>query len=89
MNRTEPTPPRVMPWLASIVPGGLYTLELWRDRQFAEPTMLLTQAALAAPLVIAGSVLPAVAVDRRARPGRLRHEWVALPRGAAVEEDCS
>jgi hypothetical protein len=28
VNRTEPTPPRVMPWLAPIVLGGLYTLEL-------------------------------------------------------------
>jgi hypothetical protein len=87
MNRREPTTPWVMPWLAPIALGGLYALELWREGLFAEPLMLLTQVALAAPVVVAGSVLLAVA-EQETRAGsltpRLRRWLVWTPRAVLL-----
>jgi hypothetical protein len=87
MNRSEPTTRWVMPWLAPVLLGALYALELWREGLFAEPAMLAIQLALAAPLVVAGSVLLAVAEQEaraHALTPRLRRWLVWTPRAVLL-----
>ena len=61
MNRQAAAAPHWrMPWLAPVVLSGLYLIELWREGAAAEPMGLLIQMALAAPLVLAATVLLAV-----------------------------
>jgi hypothetical protein len=73
----------VTPWLAPIVLGALHLAQLWREGAAAEPVGLLVQLVLAAPLVVAGSVLLAVG-EQAARAGvltpRLRRWLVWTPR---------
>jgi hypothetical protein len=62
MHRSTPTTyRRLPPWLAPAVLAALYLAELWREGAASEPIGLLIQLGLAAPLVLAASVLLAVA----------------------------
>jgi hypothetical protein len=73
----------LMPWLAPAVLSALYLMELWREGATAEPAGLLVQVVLAAPLVLATSVLLAV-LEQEARAHaltpRLRRWLVWTPR---------
>ena len=83
MDRAAPAPRWVLPWLAPPVLAALYVAELVREGAAAEPGVLPVQLALAAPLVVAGSVLLAVAeqeVRVRALTPRLRRWVVWTPR---------
>jgi hypothetical protein len=68
----------IVPWLAPLVLGSLYTAELLREGAASEPIGLAAQLILGAPLVVAASVLFAV-VDQEARTGDLTprlHGWL-------------
>lgn len=83
MNRGAPSTSWLMPWLAPVVLGALYVAELWREGLATDPLMLLIRAAFGAPLVVAGSLLLAVA-EQLGRAGaltpRLRRWLVWTPR---------
>jgi hypothetical protein len=73
----------LLPWLAPAVLSVLYLLELWREGAAAEPIGLLVQVVLAAPLVLAATVL-VVVIEQEARAHaltpRLRRWLVWTPR---------
>lgn len=83
MYREATTTRWVMPWLAPVGLSAVYAVELWREGLFADPFTLVSQVAFAAPLVVAGSVLLAVAEQEwraRSLTPRLRRWLVWTPR---------
>ncbi|HZQ99536.1 MAG TPA: hypothetical protein VFC93_12060 [Chloroflexota bacterium] len=68
----------IVPWVAPLALGSLYTAELLREGAASEPIGLAVQLVLGAPLVVSASVLCAV-VDQEARTGELTpklHRWL-------------